>query len=155
MIPSCKLPARDGRSGRFFHVDIYFLALFLKALGHPRHSGRPFSVAACLLIKALWQPNASPPTLHITVCLQVCSQVLTWKQNESRGAKSFFVLFHFLAFICIRTHNSLNQYWYGPAARSAHLIGRVNIATVIRAKWKGQPSPVMWGEPNCVVQNGH
>lgn len=71
--------------------------------------------------------------MSYTVHMEVCG---------FHGGESCF----FLTFICIHKHNGLNQYWYGSAGCSAHHIGRVNIATVIRKKQKGQPACMMWGE---------
>ena len=61
------------------------------------------------------------------------------------GERDFFFFFFFFTFTCIHKHNGLNQYWYGSVGCSAHHIGRVNIATVIRKKQKGQPACMMWG----------
>lgn len=89
---------------------------------------------------------ASSKSIHSS-----CKGLWLWWEKELflKNRKYFTVIkalrllsaFFFSTFICIHKHKGLSQYWYGPAGCSAHHIGRVNIATVIRKNRK-----LMWGE---------
>lgn len=115
MIPSCKLPARDGSSGRFFLVDIsHFI---------PQSSGTPVSLGLselCILfcsrlvMEVSRQQNASPCTLHITICLQVCSRSgfdlkVEPIQRNKKLVLFFFYFFCLFSISCIHLYQQTQQ----------------------------------------------
>lgn len=166
MIPSCKLPAKDRRNNHFSRAHS-ILSLFFEAFGCPCHivclSSAPFLSLPGnegVLATKKAHPAAVHCVLHMSRFVLKVSDVSPERKKRVHGNKKrwlFFLLLCFLTFICIHAQNGLNQYWYGPAGCSAHHIGRVNIATVIRKKQKDRPASMTWGESNRAAEpkNSH